>query len=415
MSCNGFARKDPIEVFIRDYANLDGFQRLPIAEPVTLFDNQHQYDTLPLLFETTLAGGATEAHLPNESAVRLRCGTANGDLAVRQSRAYFRYQPGKAGELRFTRLWGAAVSGVRRRSGFFDADNGLFLEQTGSGLSWVVRSKTSGSVVDTAIAQASWNKDKLDGTGPSGYTLDITKTIHIVIKFEWLGVGGVLFGFDFGNEFVLTHHFVSPNVLTTPYMTTANLPIRNEVENTTGQASSHDLNVICNTVISSGGFEAERGYDFGSGNLAEVAGIGTGAWVPLVSIRPKATFNSITNRGQIIPEFVEVLVGSGSAAWALFYNPASLTGASFASADADSITEVDTSATAITGGVPTARGFGSGGAGAGGRLVHSRDYSTHYPLTLDIAGANPRVLTLAARSLSGTIGAAGALNWREHR
>ena len=415
MSCNGFARPDPLEVLFSKTPDLDAFGRLRTSDPTTLFDHVNQYDNTPLLWETTLTGGATETHLPNQSATQLRCGTANGDKAVRQTRAYHRYQPGKAQLVRVTRLFGAPVSGLRRRSGLFDVDNGLFLEQTGSGFSFIVRSKTSGSVVDTAIAQASWSLDKLDGTGPSGETLDPTKAQHVVFAFEWLGVGGVLFGFDLGNKTVYAHHFKSANVLATPYMTTANLPLRNEIENTSGQGTTHDLVVICNTVISEGGFELERGYGFGAQNLSVVSLIGTGAWVPLVSIRPAATFNSIVNRGQIVPQSLSVLVGSGSAAFALFYAPTALTGGAWAAVHASSIVEANVTATAITGGLPIEVGLGSGGSGSGQSVVVPHDFVSRYPMTLDIAGANPKVLTLAARALTGLIDASGALNWKELR
>jgi hypothetical protein len=50
------------------------------------------------------------------------------------------------------------------------------LQQNGTTISFVLRTATSGSPSDArTVNQADWNGDKLDGTGDSGYTLDITK------------------------------------------------------------------------------------------------------------------------------------------------------------------------------------------------------------------------------------------------
>jgi len=416
VSCNGFARPDPLEILFADSPILGAFGGVRVAEDRGIFDNTFQYDTSPVQWETVLTNNGTETHLPNESSVRLRTTNTNTDKVVKQTRRYMRYQPGKGQYIRCTAVMpDLSESGLRRRFGYFDADNGIFLEQTFTGLSIVRRSKATGSVVDEAVAQASWSVDKLDGTGVSGKTIQPAKIMHLVIDAEWLGAGRVRVGFDFGGKVAFAHEFINVNVLTTVYCTTFNLPMRYEIENTAAMGADHDLIAVCQSVSSQAGQEEERGYDFGVGNIAVVSGIGTGAWVPLVSIRPAATFNSLVNRGTIIPEFVSVVVGSGSAAWRLFYAPTALTAASFASVHASSITEFDVAATAITAGLPIVAGFASGGAAVGDRRVDARDFTARYPLTLDIAGANPIVLTLAARALSGLVDAAGAISFKELR
>jgi hypothetical protein len=407
-----FALKSPSEVDLIDSGQRTAFGALRVAAAITLYDSVSEYDVTPLLWETTLTGGATSTHLPNESTVRLRVATANADKVVRQSRAYFRYQPGKSQYIRMTALYGAAVADVRRRMGYFDAANGIFLEQTGSGLSIVRRTFTSGAAVDNAVAQASWSFDPLTGTGPSGLTLDITKTFHLVIDFEWLGVGRVRVGFDFGTgEIIWAHYFVSPNSLTVPYMTTANLPLRYEIENTAAQGSAHDLNAVCVMVASEQGQETERGYPFSAGN--GITAIAVGARVPILSIRPKATFNSIVNRGTIIPESVDVNATSGSVYVELIYN-GTLTGAAFASVDGSSITEFDVTASAIANGIRIYSFTASSGAALVGAGTLA-SFLSRLPLTLDIAGANPIPLSVVATAFTGAVDTRAQLNWRELR
>lgn len=430
MSCNGFARPDPLEVLFHESAvgrELDAFQRVRVSEPVTLFDHSNQYDTTPLLWETKLNVAGNVVHAPNQSAVTLSTAGNAADYAIRQTRAYHRYQPGKSQMVRLTRLFGAGVDpdGVQR-AGLFDDDNGLFLQQSRSvgvtTLSFVVRSKTSGAVVDTVITQANWNHDKLDGTGPSGITLDMTKVQHIVIAFEWLGVGGVLFGFDFGNNTVIAHHFQSPNSLTVPYMTTANLPLRNEVRNVTGGGTGGTMVAICNTVISEGGFETERGYPFSVNNGAGAA-IAVTTRRAILSIRPKATFNAIVNRGTIGPLHAEIFAQTNPSLYEIVYDPTFTVAAgalTWTSADASSIVEYsvhgDANAGAITAGITVQSGYVPiSGIGATQRALAERDLISKMPLVLDIAGANPKALSIVCTSLNLTSDCRGAIGWQEYR
>jgi hypothetical protein len=98
-----------------------------------------------------------------------------------------------------------------------------FFMQDGTTLKIVRRTYTSGSPVDTEISQSSWNGDKLDGTGASGFTLDPSKSNILFIDIEWLGVGSVRVGFVINGQLITAHTFNNANSLTTVYMQTANL------------------------------------------------------------------------------------------------------------------------------------------------------------------------------------------------
>jgi hypothetical protein len=87
-------------------------------------------------------------------------------------------------------------------------------------------------VQDLIINQSDFNLDKLDGSGPSGYTLDITKMQMIGIQFSWYGAGFIdwMIRGPEGN-YTFIHRLKGNNLNTEAYMRTGNLPVRYEVLN----------------------------------------------------------------------------------------------------------------------------------------------------------------------------------------
>jgi hypothetical protein len=87
-------------------------------------------------------------------------------------------------------------------------------------------------VQDLIIKQSDFNLDRLDGTGPSGYNLDISKMQMIGMQWSWYGAGFIdymLRGAD-GN-YVFAHRIRNSNTNTEAYMRTGNMPVRYEVIN----------------------------------------------------------------------------------------------------------------------------------------------------------------------------------------
>jgi hypothetical protein len=82
------------------------------------------------------------------------------------------------------------------------------------------------------VPQSQWNMDKMDGTGPSGYNLDISKMQMAYIDYTWYGAGFIRFGFRAVNgEIVYCHKMSNNNVNTSAYMRSGNLPGRFEAYN----------------------------------------------------------------------------------------------------------------------------------------------------------------------------------------
>jgi hypothetical protein len=139
---------------------------------------------------------------------------------------------------------------------------------------------------------------------------------------------------------------------------------------------------------------------FSADTGATTTGISVGTSVtPLISIRPKATFNGVINRGVVLPQHFECLSKDQPIILRVIYN-GTLTGSSFTSADSNSIAEYDISATSITGGEKISTGYVSSSGSTRGATVHSID--TQFPLTLDADGNNPKTLTLVAAVLNAT-------------
>ena len=90
----------------------------------------------------------------------------------------------------------------------------------------VIISKT----VDTKIAQSSWNIDKADGTGHTGFNLDVTKMQMWYIDYTWYGAGAIRWGFrNSRGEIQYVNRMAHGNNMTEAYMRSGNLPGRYEV------------------------------------------------------------------------------------------------------------------------------------------------------------------------------------------
>ena len=186
-------------------------------------------------------------------------------------------------------LLATAKTNLRQRVGYFGSENGVFLEQDNSVVSGVLRSNVTGSVVDTKIAQANWNVDPLDGTGPSGVTLDLTKVQVMWLDFEWLGVGSVRFGFVMNGQLIPCHVFHHANIIDSTYMTTASLPLRQELTNTGATSGASQAKQICSSVISEGGYELRgRQHAIGTPITSAYDLTDAGTYYPVVAIRLKS-------------------------------------------------------------------------------------------------------------------------------
>lgn len=333
-------------------AAIDAFGRARVSNPHTLFESNHRYQENGK-FATANTAGGTYAFAANTSSMNMTVTAASGASVYRESNRVFAYQPGKSLQTMLTFVMNSAKTNLRQRVGYFGSENGFFVERSGataSGVSFVKRSKVTGVVVDTPVDQASWNLDKLDGTGPSHHVLNLDDPQILFIDIEWLGVGSVRMGFVINGQPIICHRFDHANVDTAPkgaYIQTASLPIRAEIENTGTTAGASTMKMICSTVISEGGYELtgkprEIGVD--PANTVTMDSVGT--YYPIVSIRLNPAFPDAV----VIPKEISVMpISSANYRYKLLVG-ATLTGAVWANVTSDSVVQYNTNTSAVISG-----------------------------------------------------------------
>ena len=384
----------------------DAFGRLRISQPFTMFESAFRFGDRTDRWDTALSGSAAKTADTNAATINLNV-TTTGDQIIRETKMVFPYQPGKSLLILNTFVMATPQTGLRQRVGYFGAQNGIYFMTEGATKYFAIRKYTSGVVDDTSekVAQANWNVDPMDGSGPSGITLDVTKTQIFWCDVEWLGVGSVRCGFVVNGVFILCHVFHHANRFTLPYMTTACLPIRFEITATGAVAAT--MKQICSTVISEGGFEA-KSLRYAASMGVTTKNLGTkGTYYPIISLRlTSARIDAIARLAQ----FQTMIATSSSAPKNCHYQilkNATLTSPSWNLHDAGTI-EYDFDASGYTGGTVITSGYFSASTRAD--LGSADDFN--YQLGRTIAGVSD-VITVVATPDSNGLDVAMDIGWFE--
>lgn len=389
----------------------DAFGRMRFSAPLTLFDSSHRYRDNT--FWTTSSGtGGTTSFDTNAGLVSLNVTTTSGSEVIRETTKVFAYQPGKSLLVMTTFVMNAGKDGLRQRVGYYGANNGIYLEKNGTAApAFVERSYVTGALTETSVSQSNWNIDKLDGTGVSGLTLDLTKAQILFMDIEWLGLGTVRLGFVINGKFVHCHSFHHANLIASTYITTATLPLRYEIRNTATTASSSTLKQICSTVISEGGYEL-RGYQLGIGtSITSPYSLATaGTFYPVISLRLKAAALDAI----VILTALSMMGAAGSAnyVWRLVANPTT-TGGSWVSAGTDSNVEYNLTGTSTSGGRVLTQGYFSSTNQASAATDVLKEALFKFQLERDGLTNTPYELSLvmSASAITSTVHA--SMNWEE--
>jgi hypothetical protein len=389
----------------------DAFGRIRVAQPLTLFDSSHRYRDNGLWNTSTASGGAA-VFMPNEGLVDLNVTSTGGSEVLRETAKVFSYQPGKSLLVMNTFVMAPAQTGLRQRVGYFGTDNGLYVQLEDSTLSFVERSLVTGIVTETIVNQTSWNADTLDGNGPSGITLDITKAQILFMDIEWLGEGTVRLGFVIDGNFIVCHRFNHANLITSTYITTASLPLRYEITNQ-GTATATTLKQVCSTVISEGGYELRGAQQaVGTSITAPKTFAVAGTYYPMVGIRLKSTALDAI----VITTAVSLLgLGNGkNYAWRIVQS-ATTTGGSWVSAGVDSSVEYNLTGTSVTGGRILAQGYvNSSNQGSPSiNILKEAIFASQLERNTFTGARFELVIEMAIDATGGTLGAYVSLDWEE--
>ena len=395
--------------------SLDAFGRLRVSNPLTLFDSSHRYKDNNLWSTSTASGGAAVFDA-NEGLVDLNVTTTSGSKVYRETTKVFSYQPGKSLLVMDSFVLEPAKANLRQRVGYFGDANGMYLELDGAGgtvLSFVERSSVSGAVAETRVTQANWNTDPMNGLGPSGITLNISKAQILWMDIEWLGLGTVRMGFVIDGKFIICHQFHHANLIISTYIATASLPLRYEIENTGATASSSVLKQICSTVLSEGGYEL-RGLQQGIGTpIATPYNLTLAStYYPLVSLRLKASPNRLDAIAILTALSIMGITNNANYNWRIVAS-GTTTGGTWASAGADSAVEYNITGTSFTGGRILAQGFVSASNQAVTAVDILKEALFKFQLERDSFTSTPYEITVVAASNATNTNIYAALDWEE--
>lgn len=229
---------------------VDGFNRLRISNPQTVLEQNHVAGKNPQKVYENISGLATSVHRPDSSDILMSV-TGTGSV-LRRTRKRAIYQPGKSLLVYMTGVLnnGSNDSTVTTKIGYYDDNDGYYFQYNNNVISIVERTSVSGSVVENVVNQFDWNVNRMNNFTTSNYNLDPSKALIFWFNLEWLGVGICDCGIVINKDFLTVHRFLHSNLLTTPYIRTASLPIAYEIISTGGSGSS---TMICQTAISEGG------------------------------------------------------------------------------------------------------------------------------------------------------------------
>jgi len=397
------------EVSYANSPNIDAFGRLRVSNPFTLFDSSHRFADNNL-WSTAIATGGTATFNSAQGLIDLNVTATSGSEVVRETIKVFSYQPGKSLLVLSTFVMSPAKTNLRQRVGYYGTQNGLYVQLNNSTLSFVERSFVTGVVTESVVNQSSWNVDPMDGNGPSGIVLDITKAQILFMDIEWLGLGTVRMGFVINGNYYVCHKFNHANLITSTYITTASLPLRYEITNTGATSGASTLKQICSTVLSEGGYELRGAQQAVGTPITSPRTLTTaGTFYPIVSIRLKSTrldgiavATALSAIGNTAANFNWQVVTGGTT-----------TGGSWVSAGASSSVEYNLTGTSFTGGRIIASGYFTATASTSVSVDILRAALLSTQLERDGLTATPYefTLTLAAGTNNETV--FGSMDWEE--
>ena len=386
--------------------SLDAFARSRMTTPETIFDSKQIFNSVPLLWDDqeVSGSGTSSTHDPNRAETAMAVSASTAGVRTRQTFMRFNYQPGKSQLIILTGLFDQGGVGLNQYMGYMDDSNGVYFTDQDGVMNIGLRSNVTGTPIDTIVPQADWNLDPVDGTGPSGLTLDKTKANIYFFDFEWLGVGTVRYGVFSDGKPVYVHATHNANANTAVYMSTPNLPVRYSVENDGTYASVATLRHLCSTVISEGGQNPSGiiHYESTGGNHVDANAVDT--LYAVIGVKLRDGYEGLT------VDFLSYSIlceTNDNFEWVVLFNP-TVAGTFTYSDHADGGVQTALGATAntVTGGQALSGGWGVGNGSLDGTVENARRLGTAIDGTKDTA-------VLCVRPLSVNADVQASITWRE--
>jgi hypothetical protein len=336
------------------HANLGAFGDLETMELMPLCQLSFATGLREQLLTTSTANSATVD--VNTGRLRLQTGTNAAGSAVAFSTKPVSYRPGQGITARYTPFWVGGAASSTQIAGMGNSVDGYFFGYNGTSFGICYRANS----VDTWTAQASWNGDTCDGNGASGFDLDPSKGVPMMIKYPYLGHGNVRFYIQnpATSLWILAHTIRYADTSALPQLTNPCLSFYAHSVNS-GNTSNLIGYVTCVGVFMDGP-RVYLGPQFGTEN--NKSGITTET--NILSLRNATTVNGVANRGLMRLRQVSIattgntsivtlrvkrgVTVGGSPSFAAISGTTADSGVTITSAQ--STASVDTAGTTITGG-----------------------------------------------------------------
>lgn len=385
----------------------DSKGRLQVTTPEVLFFNTFQYGIETDVWDTALTSGGTAVFEAATSAIKMGVTSTIGSKSVRQTLNVQRYIPGRTSTLSFSVRLQTPVAGIRRRFGLFDGADGFYFEDNGGDYACVLINSGAGTI--NRVPRASWNGDKLDGTGPSGVTADPTAIQMITVSYEWYGAGQVIFEFIINGNPITIQTFDTANTGVVPWCKTPFLPIRMEIENVSATTGPHYIWQGSNSLIVDGGTSKAGIAQTVLSPLTGTTLTTANTFYPVISIRLKSTML----QGVVLPTTFQAATIDNTNVFFKLIRNATLNGTWVDMPDTNSFVQYNTSsAGAVTTGTDLYSGYVPSSSGA---MLNQIDPQTAFQLGRTSIGTVSDTITLAIAATNANKQGVGALTWIEQR
>ncbi|MBU5225092.1 hypothetical protein KQI36_00245 [Clostridium senegalense] len=342
---------------ITQLSNTDGTNN-PYSIPLTAFNDLRTIALTPMAgwtfnyninsdyIITTTANGGTATQ--GDSMAILSTTTANNGSSKIATRKVLRYSPGLGGLARFTAVFTTGVSNSQQIIGLGDDTDGFYFGYNGTDFS-ILRIQ-NGTL--NWISQTNWNVDKMNGTGPSGMTLDPTKGNVYTIQFQWLGFGVINYYVTSTTtgQPILVHRIEYPNTAIVPSVYNPSFPLTAKVVN-----SGNTSNVVLKTTSAMAFCEGD-GFSqaiITRNSVSNSVALTTPTNQNVLTLLNTSTFVSKVNRTRIRLDFVSTSVdGAKAVNFKLIRNATFGTTLSYTPINANtSVIQYSTTQTSATGGI----------------------------------------------------------------
>lgn len=306
------------------------------------------------------------------------------------------YRTGQGGLCMFTAVFTTGAADSSQIIGIGNSVDGFFFGYDGATFGILHRNNSS----DNWIAKSSWNNDVLNGTGSSAFALDPTKGNVYRISYQWLGYGNICFFVENPNtgQFVLVHEIKYANSSASTSLTNPTLALHAKVANTTNAT-----NIVLKTPSFSGFVEGKIVHNdvrFAINNSKPTVT----TELNILTIQNKSTFNSITNKKVVLPDFLSFTTTGNPDCTFKLYRNATLGGS-------PSYTDIAVNNSVVSYDV-------AGTTVSSGRLLGVFFVNGNNETTIDIGEMDLRLrpgekFTISATSSGAAIAPACAIMWAE--